>query len=157
MKSFYWHWYKHYTPLQTLCPVRFSVHDLRHLFVTEFLIKLKVACGAGTDHFDSDQYQREREAFGSQIMGWRSARTIDIYDQSRDGERTLSVLAGYQQDLSQRRYVSAFPSMPASPTLSQPATDSLTSTAALPPEAETVWTHDAETLVWIKKMQQQRE
>jgi hypothetical protein len=139
-----------------LCPVRFSVHDLRHLFVTEFLIKLKLACGAGTDHFDSEQYQREREAFGCQIMGWRSTRTIDIYDQSRDGERTLSVLASYQQDLSQGRYVSAFPKVPAQPTLSPPSTDSPAPMVVLPPEAETVWMHDVETLAWIKKMQQQK-
>lgn len=26
-KVFYWHWYRHYTPLQTLCPVRFSPHE----------------------------------------------------------------------------------------------------------------------------------
>ncbi len=32
LKSFYWHWYRHYAPLQSKCPVRFSPHDLRHLF-----------------------------------------------------------------------------------------------------------------------------
>src|SRR5437867_1313293 len=41
-KAFYWHWYRHYTPLRALCPVRFAPHDLRHLFVTEYLIKLKL-------------------------------------------------------------------------------------------------------------------
>jgi site-specific recombinase XerD len=93
LKSFYWHWYRHYAPLQSLCPVRFSPHDLRHLFISEFLIKLRLACGAGTEHFDAEQYQREREAFGSLVMGWRSCRTIDIYDHTRDGEKTLFVLA----------------------------------------------------------------
>jgi integrase len=155
VKSFYWHWYKHSTPLQTLCPVPFSVHDVRHLFVTEFLIKLKIACGGGTDHFDSEQYLREREAFGCQIMGWRSPKTIDIYDQSRDGERTLSVLARYQQDLSERRSITAFPNMPEQPTLCQQSTSPIMTGPSINQEKETVWLHDAETMAWIKKMQQQ--
>jgi hypothetical protein len=45
------------------------------LFITEFLILLRETCGAETDHFDSEHYGREREAFGSTIMGWRSAHT----------------------------------------------------------------------------------
>lgn len=147
VKSFYWHWYHSYTPLQSLCPVRFSVHDIRHLFVTEFLIALRTACGAGTDRFDSEQYQREREAFGSLVMGWQSPRTIDIYDQSRDGERTLSLLASYQQSLSQRHYVSA------PPQASGPGSEGSSAFAAH--SGDTIWRHDAETLAWIKKMQQQ--
>jgi len=103
-KAFYWHWYRCYTSLQNKCPVRLSPHDLRHLFVTEFLIRLKLKCGFGTDHFDAETYLSEREAFGSQIMSWRSAKTIDIYDQSRNGEPVFSTLAEYQKDLSQRRY-----------------------------------------------------
>ena len=108
-KAFYWHWYRHSTPLQAHCPVRFSPHDLRHLFVTEYLIKLKLACGAGTEYFDSEKYQSSREAFGKTIMAWQSTHTIDIYDQSREGEAIFSVLAGYQQDLSQRCYASELP------------------------------------------------
>src|SRR5712691_725111 len=71
VKSFYYHWYRRYPQFQHLCPVRFSPHDLRHLFVSEMLIQLKVACGAGTGHFDSEEYLREREAFGSLVMAWR--------------------------------------------------------------------------------------
>src|SRR6266702_819772 len=108
-KAFYWHWYRHYTPLQALCPVRFSPHDLRHLFVTEYLIKLKLACGTGTEFFDSEKYLREREAFGKTIMAWRSTHTIDIYDQSRSGEAVFSVHAGYQQDLARRCYAMQSP------------------------------------------------
>ena len=69
--------------------MRFSPHDIRHLFISEFLMTLRIACGAGTEHFDAEQYLREREAFGSLVMGWRSKETIDIYDHTRDGERTL--------------------------------------------------------------------
>ncbi len=111
LKDFYYHWYRHYTPLQANCPVRFSPHDLRHLFVTEYLIKLKKVCGAGTEHFDAEKHLREREAFGSMIMAWRSPQTTDIYDQSREGEAVFSVLAGYQHDLSQRRYAKESPLM----------------------------------------------
>jgi site-specific recombinase XerD len=49
VKSFYYHWYKHYPPFRSLCPVTFSPHDIRHLFITEFLILLRQECGAGTD------------------------------------------------------------------------------------------------------------
>jgi len=83
----------------------FSPHDIRHLFITEFLILLRETCGAGTDHFDAERYGREREAFGSTIMGWRSAHTIDIYDHSRDTEQTLQVLAKMQHQLAQRSYL----------------------------------------------------
>ncbi len=155
LKAFYWHWYRHYAALQTQCPVRFSPHDLRHLFVTEFLIRLKMRCGLGTEHFDSEQYLSEREAFGSMVMNWRSARTIDIYDQSRNGEAVFSTLAEYQQDLSQRRYATQQPmkanspekieALPASEPPEQPSNH----------EANIVWTLDAETLDWIKHMEQQ--
>jgi integrase len=157
VKSFYWHWYRHYTPLQSLCPVRFSPHDIRHLFISEFLMTLRIACGAGTEHFDAEQYLREREAFGSQVMGWRSSRTIDIYDHTRDGERTLLVLATYQQSLSERRYVSE-PS-PAEEHLSkrESVVEQIEEKKASVGAAETVWLHDAETLAWVKKIQQYKD
>lgn len=88
-------------------PSRLSVCSFAQwlkLFISEYLIKLRAACGAGTDHFDAERCLREREAFGSTIMGWRSSKTIDIYDHTRDGEAVLSVLTNYQHDLSQRNY-----------------------------------------------------
>jgi site-specific recombinase XerD len=150
-KVFYWHWYRHSTPLQAHCPVRFSPHDLRHLFVTEYLIKLKLACGAGTESFDAEKYQSSREAFGKTIMAWRSSHTIDIYDQSREGEAIFSVLAGYQQDLAQRYYAIGSPQAPHS------SEQRVGAEALLRPnqEATVVWMHDEETLNWIKSMEQQ--
>jgi len=153
LKSFYWHWYRHYTPLQGKCPVRFSPHDLRHLFVTEYLIRLKLACGAGTEQFDSDKYLQEREAFGLMIMGWRSARTIDIYDQSRQGESALSTLAGYQKDLSQRRYASELPAA-THPPKKHEAPALARQERSLSQDTEIVWMHDPETLDWIKSLDQ---
>ncbi len=157
LKAFYWHWYRHYSPLRSECPVRFSPHDLRHLFVTEYLIRLKMKCGLGTEHFDAEKYLSEREAFGSQIMNWRSTRTIDIYDQSRNGEAIFSTLAEYQQDLSQRRYdtTPALVMKPQElgatvPTIPQPACPS-------DQETSIVWMHDAETLDWIKSMERQSD
>ena len=151
VKSFYYHWYRHYEPLQNRCPVRFSPHDLRHLFVSEFLIRLKLACGAGTDHFDAERYLREREAFGNQVMCWRSAKTIDIYDQTRDGESVLSILASYQHDLSERHYMPEL----AAVTEAQPTSPEgfpLEEREPIAPGPENViWTHDAETLAWVKK------
>ncbi len=154
-KAFYWHWYRHYTPLRSECSVRFSPHDLRHLFVTEYLIRLKMKCGLGTEHFDAETYLSEREAFGSQVMNWRSARTIDIYDQSRNGEAVFSTLAEYQQDLSERRYAaqSVLVMKPQSPGITVPPMPQPASS----PNQETsiVWMHDAETLGWIKNMERQ--
>src|SRR5712691_6350761 len=152
-KVFYWHWYRRYTSLQALCPVRFSPHDLRHLFVTEYLIKLKLACGAGTEYFDSEKYRSSREAFGKTIMAWRSIHTIDIYDQSRSGEAVFSVLAGYQQDLARRCYTMQSPQ-------AQPLSKPCVEAEALPlpnQEAPVVWMHDEETLNWIKSMEQQTD
>jgi len=157
LKSFYWHWYKHYTPLQSLCPVRFSVHDIRHLFVTEFLITLRIACGAGTDHFDSERYLREREAFGSLVMNWQSPHTIDIYDQSRDGERTLVVLSAYQQKLSRRCYLPELPRDTVPDQIQKEPMTKCDERHSLVSKGETLWMHDTETLDWIKKMQQQSE
>ena len=103
---------------------------------------LRQACGGGTDHFDAERYQREREAFGSTIMGWRSPHTIDVYDHSRDGEQTLHVLGLMQQRLAERRY---FPE-PETPAATSPLAEAAN---------ETIWLHDAETLAWIKQMQRQ--
>jgi integrase len=157
VKCFYYHWYRLYPRFQTLCPVRFSPHDLRHLFVTEYLIRLKMKCGLGTDHFDAETYLSEREAFGSQIMSWRSAQTIDIYDQSRNAEAVFSTLAEYQQDLSQRRY-GVQPALEMKPKAPRVAL-SPTSQQASPPNQETTiaWALDAETLDWIKSLEQQEK
>jgi hypothetical protein len=128
-----------------------------HLFITEFLIMLRQECGAGTDHFDTERYQREREAFGSTIMGWRSIHTIDVYDHSRDGEHTLQVLALMQQRLAERHYVPALAPEPSAPPPPQAEAIPTASQQRLPAEEDTLWLHDAETLAWIKKMQQQNQ
>jgi len=158
-KTFYWHWYKHYEPLQHLCPVRFSPHDLRHLFITEYLIRLKHACRSGSDQFQEEDYLQAREAFGSLVMGWRSANTINIYDHSRNGETALSVLADYQNDLSKRHYVSA--SLPFKAPVQEAIQGGLslhdTEEVANPRDEETLWIHDTETLAWVKKLQQQEK
>lgn len=154
VKCFYYHWYKYYPQFRSLCPIVFSPHDIRHLFISEFLILLRETCGAGTDHFDAERYQREREAFGSTIMGWRSAHTIDIYDHSRDAEYTFQVLAHMQQQLAERSYLTPGEVSPTNLPVGEGSAGSIPATS--PDERnETVWFHDAETLAWIKQMQQQ--
>lgn len=157
VKSFYWYWYHAYEPVQALCPVRFSPHDIRHLFVSEFLITLRLACGSGTDRFDAERYLREREAFGLLVMGWQSSRTIDIYDQSRDGEHALVVLSVYQQKLSQRNYLASPPCDATFDQVQKEAIKPRDERTDFPSRGETLWVHDAETLDWIKKMQQQSQ
>jgi len=154
VKAFYYHWYKHYPHYRSLCPVSFSPHDIRHLFITEFLITLREACGAGTAYFDTEQYQREREAFGSLIMGWRSAQTIDLYDHSRDGAHTLQVLALMQQRLSAGQYQVSPLERPQDLPPAPEASLSVQETPGLHDSDAVIWLHDAETLAWIKKMQQ---
>jgi integrase len=154
VKSFYYHWYRHYPPLRALCPVPFSPHDIRHLFISEFLMTLCLECGAGTEHMDTERYQREREAFGSTIMGWRSSKTIDIYDHSRDGEHTLEVLARMQQGFSQRRFVFEPPATTEAASSTEKAPQTVEQQQVLLEVGETMWLHDAETLAWVKKMQQ---
>lgn len=157
MKAFYFHWYKHYERLRNLCPVLFSPHDIRHLFITEYLIRLKLACQVGTDQFDEEGYLQAREAFGSLVMGWRSINTINIYDHSRDGEKSLSVLADYQKDLSQRHYVSVPPPFMEPQSIQEHVSPRTHEESNSNQHADTVWTHDRETLAWIKKLQQQKD
>ena len=160
VKSFYYHWYKHYPSFRSLCPVTFSPHDIRHLFITEFLILLRQECGAGTAHFDTERYQREREAFGSTIMGWHSSQTIEVYDHSRDGEQTLHVLALMQHRLAQQQYgpeITEESQEHSIPDLDIHLDSDPSPLPRMTTGEETFWVHDAETLAWVKKMQQHEE
>jgi hypothetical protein len=86
-------------------------------------------------------------------MGWRSAHTIDIYDHSRDSEQTLQVLAKMQQQLAERSYLTPGEVSLTGLPVEKELTDSIPNPE--PDESdETVWFHDAETLAWIKQMQQ---
>jgi site-specific recombinase XerD len=135
VKSFYYHWYRHYPLLRALCPVPFSPHDIRHLFITEFLMTLRLDCG-------------------STIMGWRSSKTIDVYDHSRDGEHTLQVLARMQQSVSERRYVCQPTTTTEQQSIAEEAPQGASQEMLSQAVGETSWQHDAETLAWVKKMQQ---
>jgi integrase len=157
VKAFYWHWYKHYQPLRNKCPVRFSPHDIRHLFITEFLIKLKLACQAGTDRFDQRDYLQAREAFGSLVMGWSSIDTINIYDHTRSGEQALYVLADYKKELSKRSYASVLTTFVDPGSVQQDGPALAGEEATGNQDGETVWAHDMETLAWVKKLQQQSD
>jgi hypothetical protein len=85
-------------------------------------------------------------------MAWQSIHTIDIYDQSCEGESFFSVLAHYQQDLAQRRYAIQPPQVPP---LSKPgiAVEVVPSPSQ---EVPIVWMYDEGMLNWIKGMEQQR-
>jgi len=126
------------------------------LFISEYLISLKRACQIGTNQFDEEGYLQAREAFGSLVMGWRSINTINIYDHSRDGEKSLSVLADYQRDLSQRRYVSAPSPFMETQSIQEDVSPGTGVELNSNQPKETLWLHDTETLAWIKKLQQQK-
>ena len=86
-------------------------------------------------------------------MGWRSSKTIDIYDHTRDGEAVLSVLANYQHDLSQRNYGQEPTPFPVPPNIQEHSVSPQDQPSSIEDAGEIIWLHDAETLAWIKKQQ----
>lgn len=138
--------------MSALACTRFS---MLYSTANRFLLRLKHACRSESDQFREEDYLQAREAFGSLVMGWRSANTINIYDHGRNGEATLSVLADYQNDLSKRCYIASHLTVPESigQAIHQPDQEEATKH----PCEETVWVHDAETLNWIKKLQQAKQ
>ena len=86
-------------------------------------------------------------------MGWQSTHPIDIYDHSRDSEQTLQLLAKMQHQLAERSYLTSGGTSPTDLPPCGENTGSISNTEQ-GERNEAVWFHDAETLAWIKHMQQ---
>ena len=123
-RTFYWHWYRLYPRVRRHCPVPFAPHDIRHLFITEYLLLARQRFG-----HNEMAYRDAKEAFG-QYMGWRSLRTIEVYDHSSDREQTLLLVAELQRRMAQD---------------TGPTTGDVSARA----EHEIIWTNDDATLAWV--------
>lgn len=92
--AFMKHWYRLYPLAAARCPLHFTVHSIRHLFVTDHLLFLRRECG-GT----GGVYPERKQAFARTIMHWAHPRTIEVYDHSIDELDTLGLLARYQETI----------------------------------------------------------
>jgi len=95
-QAFMKHWYRLYSLAAARCPLHFTVHSIRHLFVTDHLLFLRRECG-GT----GGVYPERRQAFARTVMHWAHPRTIEVYDHSIDELETLGLLARYQETIGQ--------------------------------------------------------
>ncbi len=96
--AFRWHWRRIYPVASRHCPVPFRIHDIRHLFVTEWLLRERRRYGK-----DSPSYADTRRTI-SQVMGWRGSLTIDAYDHSLDHAEAMGRLYDLQRDIAQQAY-----------------------------------------------------
>jgi len=92
--TFKYHWRRLYAAACTQCPVAFSPHDIRHLFITEWLLLAREHWGK-----ESPSYADTKQAI-STVMGWRSPATIDAYDHSLDEVAALALQAELQRRIA---------------------------------------------------------
>lgn len=88
--AFMKHWYCLHPLVETRCPLHFTVHSIRHLFVTDVLVFARHEKGAS-----SADYLAFKQSFGKDVMHWSDPKTIDVYDHSIDMLETLGLLARY--------------------------------------------------------------
>lgn len=86
-------WRRLYPRARKHCLVGFSPHDLRHLHVTQLLLKARVVYGR-----EGEGYRNAKEAI-SRLMGWKSPDTIEAYDHTLRDADALELLAAMQQDI----------------------------------------------------------
>jgi hypothetical protein len=77
-----YHWGGHYARHRHLCPLPISLHDIRHAYVTEHLLRLREEQELN-GHDDAWRLE-QRRTFGADIMGWHGEETIAIYDHAID-------------------------------------------------------------------------
>jgi len=80
--ALYYHWRRHYARHRRLCPLPISLHDIRHAFVTEHLLRLREE--QELNGHDVAWRVERRRTFGTDIMGWSGEETIAVYDHAID-------------------------------------------------------------------------
>ena len=75
--------------------VTFTPHALRHLFVTNYLAWVKEQAP------DNPEEQRKMKEGLRLFMGWRSRRTMEIYDHTFSAQEALLSVARFQQESEQ--------------------------------------------------------
>jgi len=88
--AFMKHWYTLYPLVADRCPLHFTVHSIRHLFVTDVLAFARRELGQS-----SADYLAFKQSFGKDVMNWSTPKTIDVYDHSIERLETLGLLARY--------------------------------------------------------------
>jgi hypothetical protein len=79
------------------CPIRFTPHDIRHWFVTRYLLSAKARCARdGTSYADA-------KALFTRVMAWAHAQTVETYDHSLELVDGWAQLAAFQQELASAR------------------------------------------------------
>jgi site-specific recombinase XerD len=86
-----WRWL--YPRARARCALDFSPHDLRHLHVTQLLMKGRAAHGAS-----GKGYEDAKESI-SRLMGWRSPDTVEVYDHTLRDADALELLVALQRDI----------------------------------------------------------
>ncbi len=93
--ALYYHWRGHYARHAHLCPLPIGLHDIRHAFVTEHLLRLR-ADQEINGHDDAWRIER-RNTFGKDIMGWSGEETIAVYDHAIDALEEWGRVAAQQR------------------------------------------------------------
>jgi integrase len=104
-EAFYHHWHKLYATLPSHLigssdearaePLAFTVHDIRHLRVTEWLTRIKQECVGNV------QKERLLRRGIQRWMGWKSEKTIECYDHSFTEREEEETFAAFQREVEQ--------------------------------------------------------
>jgi len=91
--AFYKQWRRIRPGAQTHCPIPLKLHSIRHLVVTELLLRGRQEHGKGSTHY------LDLKVAISGMMGWRSPQTIDAYDHSLDELDAIALLHQLQTEI----------------------------------------------------------
>lgn len=81
--AFYHHWYRLLERMQKRYHLAFSPHDLRHLHVTKNLARFEQQAKG------DKQYEAELKAGFQELMKWRSAAMLEVYNKVRRKRQAL--------------------------------------------------------------------
>ena len=102
--AFYHHWRQLFAARprqkegkQVLQPLDFTPHDIRHLYVTEWLTKIKKKCIGDIERASILRQGLQRR------MAWRSPRTIECYDHSFTEQEQEEALDTFQREVEQEQ------------------------------------------------------
>jgi len=122
-------WRRLYPRARRQCPLGFSPHDLRHLHVTQLLLKARVVYGR-----EGEGYRTAKESI-SRLMGWKSLDTIEVYDHTLRDADALELLAAMQRDIVHDGAPAGAPS-PAQPDAARATGDDDAPRAATPSQQD---------------------
>lgn len=95
-ETFKWQWRKVYPAARRFCPIDFSPHDLRHLLVTELLVRAR-------EQWDRHSLEYADIKRGmADVFKWADPTTIELYDHSVDRVAALGLLSAWQRAIAER-------------------------------------------------------